>query len=255
MDVSPAAPLFAFNDDAQVKLLHIGRCGIAVTRIDNVLHDPQGIAALGFEQSYVEDRGNLYPGLRAPIPPGLSTALRAWLTRILQRNGMLKSDQIFYRDSSFYSVVTTAAKDLLPIQRIPHYDSTDPGLFAAVIYLCDARFSGTAFYRHRKTGYEEITSENRRNYRLALDQEMRIHGPPPKEYVNGDSSLFEVFFSNELRFNSAIVYPGRALHAANIAKQFEPPREKREWRLTITALLKVALGVSRVRMLRESRVL
>jgi Family of unknown function (DUF6445) len=237
MDVSPAAPLFAFNDDAEVKLLHIGRRGIAVTRIDNVLHDPQGVAALGFEQSYVEDRSNLYPGLRATIPASLSAALRAWLTRILQRNGILKSDQVLYRDSSFYSVVTTASGDLLPIQRIPHYDSTDPGLFAAVIYLCDTRFSGTSFYRHRKTGYEEITGENQRNYRLALDHEMRIHGPPPKEYVNGDSSLFEVVFSNELRFNSAIIYPGRALHAANIKKRFEPPKEKSEWRLTITALL------------------
>jgi uncharacterized protein DUF6445 len=237
MDLSPAAPLFAFNDDAEVKLLHIGRRGIAVTRIDNVLHDPQGVAALGFEQPYVEDRGNLYPGLRAPVQPGLSTALRAWLTPILQRSGMLMSDQVLYRDSSFYSVVTTAAKDLLPIQRIPHYDSTDPGLFAAVIYLCDTRFSGTSFYRHRKTGYEEITGENQGNYRLALDLEMRTHGPPPKEYVSGDSSLFEVVFSNELRFNSAIVYPGRALHAANIKKQFEPPQEKSEWRLTVTALL------------------
>jgi hypothetical protein len=237
MDVSPDARLFAFNDDAEVTVLHIGRCGIAVTRIDNVLHDPHAVAALGFEQSYVEDRGNLYPGLRAPVQPSLSTALRPWLTRILQRNGILKSDEVLYRDSSFFSVVTTAAKDLLPIQRIPHYDSTDPGLFAAVIYLCDTKFSGTSFYRHRKTGYEAITSENQRNYRLALDQELRIHGPPPKEYVNGDSSLFEVVFSNELRFNSAIVYPGRALHAANIKKQFEPPKDQREWRLTVTALL------------------
>lgn len=245
MDVSPDPPLFAFNDDAEVKLLHIGRRGIAVTRIDNVLHDPQGVAALGFEQSYVEDRGNLYPGLRAPIPASFSTALCAWLTRILQSNGMLNSDQVLYRDSSFYSVVTTAAKDLLPIQRIPHYDSTDPGLFAAVIYLCDTRFSGTSFYRHRKTGYEEITGENQGNYRLALDHEMRIHGPPPKEYVNGHSSLFEVVFSNELRFNSAIVYPGRVLHAANIKKQFEPPQEKNDWRLTVTALLQTWDGSRR----------
>jgi hypothetical protein len=61
MDVLPAVPLFAFNDDAEVKLLHIGRRGIAVTRIDNVLHDPQGVAALGFEQPYVEDPATFTP--------------------------------------------------------------------------------------------------------------------------------------------------------------------------------------------------
>jgi Family of unknown function (DUF6445) len=239
-DESHDATLFSFNNNAQVRLAHIGRRGIAVSMIDNVLHDPEGVAALGFAQSYAQDRTNLYPGLRAPVPETFSTALRAWLTPILQRNGVLEGGRAICRDESFFSVVTTASTDLLPIQRIPHYDSADPSLFAAVIYLCDTRFSGTSFYRHRKTGYQEITEENRNNYRLALDDELRIHGVPQKEYMNGDSLLFEVVFSNELKFNSAIVYPGRILHAANIKRQFNPPKDKSEWRLTVTALLQSA---------------
>jgi Family of unknown function (DUF6445) len=236
-DGSHDAALFAFNDNAQVKLARIGRRAIAVSMIDNVLHDPEGVAALGFAQSYARDRSNLYPGLRAPMPDSFSTAFRAWLTPILQRNGMLEGSRTIQRDSSFFSVVTTASTDLLPIQRIPHYDSADPNLFAAVIYLCDTRFSGTSFYRHRKTGYEEITQENRNNYELALDSDMRLHGAPKHEYINGDSLLFEVIFSNELKFNSAIIYPGRVLHAGNIQSQFNPPQDKSEWRLTVTALL------------------
>jgi hypothetical protein len=51
------------------------------------------------------------------------------------------------------------------------------------------------------------------------------------------SKLFELIFSNELKFNSAIVYPGRALHAARIAKNFDPPKDQSEWRLTVTALV------------------
>jgi Family of unknown function (DUF6445) len=239
-DGSHDAALFAFNNDAEVRLAHIGRSAIAVTRIDNVLHDPEGVAALGFAQSYAQDRSNLYPGLRAPMPDSFSTAFRAWLTPILQRNGMLADNRAINGDASFFSIVTTASKDLLPIQCIPHYDSTDPNLFAAVIYLCDTRFSGTSFYRHRKTGYEEITTENQQNYRLALDTDMRRHGVPKREYMNGDSLLFEVIFSNELRFNSAIIYPGRILHAANIKRQFDPPQDETEWRLTVTALLQTA---------------
>jgi hypothetical protein len=231
------AALFAFNDNAQVTLAHIGRHRIAVTRVDDVLHDPDGVAALGFTQSYAPDRSNLYPGVRAPMPGSFSTAFRAWLTPILQRSGVLEGSRAIYRDVSFFSVVTTASTDLLPIQRIPHYDSTDPNLFAAVIYLCDTRFSGTSFYRHRKTGYEAITEENRDNYRLALDNDMRIHGAPRQEYINASNMLFEVIFSNELKFNSAIVYPGRILHAANIQRQFSPPKDATEWRLTVTALL------------------
>jgi hypothetical protein len=234
------AALFAFNDDAHVKLAHIGRRGICVSMIDNVLHDPKGVAALGFAQSYGTDPNNLYPGMRAPMPGTFSTAFRAWLTPILQRNGVLEGNRAIHQDASFFSVVTTASTDLLPIQSIPHYDSTDPNLFAAVIYLCDTGFSGTSFYRHRKTGYEEITDENRNNYKLSLDNDMRIHGVPKREYMNGDSLLFEAIFSNELKFNSAIVYPGRILHAGNIQRQFSPPKDKSEWRLTVTALLQTA---------------
>ena len=234
------ATLFAFNHNAEVELVRIGRRAIKVSLIDNVLHDPKGVAAVGFAQSYSEDRSNLYPGFRAAMPESFSSAFRAWLTPILQRNGVLGGNQTIDRDTSFFSVVATASKDLLPIQRIPHYDSTDPNLFAAVIYLCDTRFSGTAFYRHRRTGYEEITEENVNNYQLALNSDMRMHGAPNKEYIAGDSVLFETIFSNELKFNSAIVYPGRILHAAKIEKQFSPPKDKNEWRLTVTALLHAA---------------
>lgn len=228
---------FAFNHDAEVELVPVGRGGIKVCVIDNVLRDPEGVAALGFAQSYAEDPSNLYPGIRAAMPESFSSSFRAWLTPILQRQGMLDSNQAIYRDTSFFSVVTTASKDLVPIQCIPHYDSTDPNLLAAVIYLCGSKFSGTAFYRHRRTGYEEITEQNVGNYQLALNSDLRTHGPPPKEYINGDSVLFEIMFANELKFNRAIVYPARILHAARIEKQFDAPQDRSEWRLTVTALL------------------
>jgi hypothetical protein len=235
-----APALFEFNDNAQIRLSHIGRRQIAVGMIDDVLCDPEGVAAAGFAATYAQDRSNLYPGIRAPMPESFSMGLRAWLTPILRRNGMLESDRVIQRDTSFFSVVTTASKDLLPIQCIPHYDSADPNLLAVVLYLCDAGHSGTSFYRHRRTGYEEITAENQKNYHIALDHDLRSFGAPRREYANGDSLLFEVIYANELRFNSAMVYPGRVLHAASIAGQFVPPQDQSEWRLTVTALLQIA---------------
>ena len=220
---------FAFNPNATVEEMHIGRSGVPVTQIDDVLLDPAGVAAFGFAQPYAQDRTNLYPGVRAVVPESFSAAFRAWLAPILRRT--------IDRDTTFFSVVATASADLLPIQCIPHYDSTDPRLFATVIYLCDSRFSGTAFYRHRRTGYEQITAQNADNYKLALNSDMRTHGPPKKEYIDGDTVLFETIFSNELRFNSAIVYPGSVLHAAKIGKGFIAPKDPSEWRLTVTALL------------------
>jgi len=231
-----AAPL-TFDHGADVELVRIGRQGIKVTLIDNVLEDPRGVAALGFTASYDQDRSNLYPGFRAPLPEAFSTAFRAWLAPILHRNGVLGGHQTLERDTSYFSVVATASQDLRPIQRIPHFDSPDANLFAAVLYLCDDRFSGTAFYRHRRTGYEQITKTNVNNYRLALNSDLETHGAPASGYIDGDSALFETLFSSELKFNRAIVYPAGVLHAARIAKHFEPPRNQSEWRLTVTALL------------------
>lgn len=220
---------FAFNDQASVVVTHVGRCELPVSRIDNVFRNPEDVAALGFDQSYARDAGNFYPGMRASLSESFSSEFRPWLSRAVQRE--------LHDDRSYFSVVTTPSADLLPIQRIPHYDSTDPGLVAVVIYLCDSRFSGTSFYRHRRTGYEEITQQNQKNYQVALEADMRLHGPPPKAYASGDSMLFETIFRNELRFNSAVVYPGRMLHAANIPATFVPPRSKGDWRLTVTSLL------------------
>jgi len=218
-----------FNVEAPVSTTRVGRRAYTVTRIDNVLHDPEAVTALALGQTYHQDPGNFYPGIRAVVPKFFGHAFRAWLARKVPRE--------FSRDTTYFSVVTTASADLLPIQRIPHYDSTNPALFAAVLYLCDSRFSGTSFYRHRRTGYEEITEENQKNYQLALDNDLRLHGPPRREYVNGDTPLFERIFSNPLAYNSAIVYPCRALHAGNIPAEFTPPVTKNDWRLTVTSLL------------------
>ena len=68
-----------------VERVRIGRCGIKVIRIDDVLLDPEGVAALGFAQSYCQDPSNLYPGFRAAMPESFSAAFRAWLMPILQR--------------------------------------------------------------------------------------------------------------------------------------------------------------------------
>jgi len=221
--------MIEFNDAATVEVTHVGRGRIPLSRITNVFRDPEAVAALGYAQSYSRDDGNFYPGVRVPMPADFSASFRAWLGHVLRCE--------FNRDTSYFSVVTTASADLLPIQRIPHYDSTDPTLSAAVIYLCDSRFGGTSFYRHRKTGFEQITEGNRRDYQLALDNELRVCGPPKREYVNGDTALFERIHSNPLEFNSAIVYPGRMLHAGNIPPVFTAPRSTDEWRLTITSVL------------------
>jgi hypothetical protein len=232
--------MFAFNPDASVTSVRVGKCPIAVTVANNVLLHPQRLAEFGLRQQFVEDDGNLYPGVRARVPAEFSRPFHAWLTRTLRRAGVLEEGCQIHEDASFFSFVDKSRANLLPLQRIPHYDSTDPRVFAAVIYLFDRANSGTSFYRHRATGYERIGVDNEGNYKIALNRNMKKAGPPAREYMNGSNDSFERTYSVDSGFNTIVIYSGNVLHAADIDGRLFNGSDISRWRLTISSLLKSA---------------
>jgi Family of unknown function (DUF6445) len=229
--------MFAFNPNASVSSPRVGKCPVAVTVADNVLLRPQRVAEFGLGLKFVEDDGNLYPGVRARVPAEFSPPFHAWLTRTLHRAGVLEESCYIYEDASFFSIVNKSPAKLLPLQRIPHYDSTDPRVFAAVIYLFERANSGTSFYRHRTTGYEKINDDNRDNYQTALNRNMKNLGPPAREYTNGGNDLFERTHSVDSAFNRIVIYSGNVLHAADIDGSLINGNDNSQWRLTVTSLI------------------
>src|ERR1700738_2844042 len=229
--------MFAFNPNASVTSVRVGACPITVTVADNVLLRPHLLAESGPGHKFAEDDSNLYPGVRARVPAEFSQPFRAWLTRTLHRTGMLEEGCHIHDDASFFSIVNKSRANLLPLQRIPHYDSTDPGVFAAVIYLFDRANSGTSFYRHRTTGYEKINDDNAANYRTALNRNMKNLGPPAREYTNGSNVLFERTHSVDSAFNRIVIYSGNVLHAADIDGSLFNGNDNSQWRLTVSSLI------------------
>jgi hypothetical protein len=229
--------MFAFNPNASVSSARVGKCPIAVTVADNVLLHPRRLAEFGLGHKFAEDDGNLYPGVRARVPAEFSRPFHAWLTRTLHGTGMLEESCHIYADASFFSIVNKSRANLLPLQRIPHYDSTDPRVFAAVIYLFDRANSGTSFYRHRTTGYEKIGDDNKDNYKTALNRNMKNLGPPAREYTNGSNDLFERTHSVDSAFNRMVIYSGNVLHAADIDGSLIDGNDRSRWRLTVSSLI------------------
>jgi hypothetical protein len=229
--------MFAFNPNASVSSVRVGACPITVTVADNVLLRPQLLAESGLGHEFVEDDSNLYPGVRARVPAEFSRPFHAWLTRTLHCTGVLEESCYIYDDASFFSIVNKSRANLLPLQRIPHYDSTDPRVFAAVIYLFDRANSGTSFYRHRTTGYEKIGEDNKDNYKTALNRNMKTLGPPAREYTNGSNDLFERTHSVDSAFNRIVIYSGNVLHAADIDGSLFNGNDNSQWRLTIASLI------------------
>ena len=231
---------FAFNPNAVVSSARVGKCGGVVTVADNVLRHPQELVEFGLGREFAEDVSNLYPGVRARVPAEFSLPLHAWLNRALHATGALEESCHIHEDDSFFSIVNKSRTDLLPLQRIPHYDSTDPGVFAAVLYLFERAHSGTSFYRHRATGYEKITSDNAGNYRTALNHDLKTRGPPARQYMNGSNAVFERLHSVDSVFNRIVIYSGNALHAADIDGSLFDGNEASRWRLTISSIIRSA---------------
>jgi hypothetical protein len=229
--------MFAFNPNASVSSVRVGKCPIAVTVADNALLRPRQLAEFGLGLEFAEDDSNLYPGVRARVPAEFSRPFHAWLNRTLHGTGVLQESSYIQDDASFFSIVNRSRENLLPLQRIPHYDSTDPGVFAAVIYLFDRANSGTSFYRHRTTGYETIEVDNKDNYRIALNRNMKTFGPPAREYTNGSNALFERTHSVDSVFNRIVIYSGNVLHAADIDGSLFNGNDNSQWRLTVSSLI------------------
>jgi hypothetical protein len=232
-----AEDLFAFNPNATVSSARVGKCPIAVTVADNVLLRPQRLAEFALAHHFVEDATNLYPGVRARVPAEFSRPFHTWLTGTLHGAGVLDEGSCIQADASFFSIVSKSRENLLPLQRIPHYDSTAAGVFAAVIYLFERAHSGTSFYRHRDTGYEKITADNAASYRAALNRNMKTRGPPAREYMNGSNALFERTHSVDSVFNRIVIYSGNVLHAADIDGSLFDGNDHGPWRLTISSLI------------------
>jgi Family of unknown function (DUF6445) len=238
----PDDSMFAFNPNASVSAVRVGACPVTVTVADNVLLHPQRLAEFALGQNFAEDDGNLYPGVRARVPAEFSRSLRAWLANTLHRTRVLEENCHIHDDASFFSIVNRSRAKLVPLQRIPHYDSADPRVFAAVIYLFDRANSGTSFYRHRATGYEKINAANEDNYRAALNRNMKDLGPPAREYMNGSNDSFERMHSVDSAFNRIVIYSGNVLHAGDIDGRLFNGNDNSQWRLTVTSLINTQGG-------------
>jgi len=188
--------------------------------------------------TYQADPANFYPGVRTPTPQSYQDALQNLLP-LLQQVYRPQAQQVRVLSSAF-SLACTPPEQLKPIQMLPHFDSVEPHQLAMVHYLCDARHGGTAFYRHRYTGFERISAERLQSYGPVLKQQAmaaRLHEAP--RYMHGSTALFQQIAEVECRFNRAVIYPGNLLHSGEIRQISPQSADPAQGRLTISSFLQL----------------
>lgn len=201
--------------------------------IDGLVERPDALvdyAAREVEFRPAWSAGGGYPGLRAPAPLDYVRAVVLAVKPIMEEAFGLAGMRLARAECNF-SLVTLSPERLAPTQRIPHVDTADPLQFAFLHYLCDEKFGGTAFYRHRSTGFETISEERVPAYDAACAREFG-GAPPPQTYVAAGTNRFEQIGQVDARFDRLIIYRSRLLHSGQIARPDLLSADPRKGRLT-----------------------
>lgn len=230
----PPSPL-ALSPSHNLRTSHFGDEVQPLVQVSDALADLDLVRHIAAQHSY-RPIGPFYPGVRAAVSEKVAMPLVAPLLGHMQQVFGLAREPAYFE--CYLSLVTRAPADLTPIQRLPHFDGTEPERIAVLLYLSDDSAGGTAFYRQRATGFESVDEARYNSYLAALEEGTKEYGIPPVGYIDADSALFERIFKADGVANRMIAYRGNTLHCAAPADDFVPDPDPRSGRLTLNLFLK-----------------
>lgn len=213
----------------------LGREGAPLVVIDNFVAEPDRLVKKATTAQFASG-GRYYPGIRVKAPPSYEHFLATQLPLLVGEYFGLASPSLRL-SMCHYSLVTTPPAELSLLQRLPHADSLAPGGLATIHYLFKDKHGGTAFYRHRATGYEYLDEVRGPVYSRALDAECAGPDRPVSEYINGDTALFEEIARADGVFNRMLVYRRNSLHSGSIDRAFVPDSNPLTGRLSINSFV------------------
>jgi hypothetical protein len=225
----------ALHPQFSVQKLTIGRERAPLMVIDNLVAEAQALIDVAAEKHF-DDVASYYPGVRAKAPLTYQQFVLEQL-----RVPFCEFFELANRSLRFtlcrYSLMTTPPEKLEHLQRIPHVDSLVGSEIAFIHYLFRRDMGGTAFYRHRRTGFEIIDSARRTEYFRCVEEEKNGPDQPAGEYINGDTALYEQVGMQVGVFNRMLIYRRNSLHSGCIGPDFVTDPNPRIGRLSINGFM------------------
>ena len=228
----------SLNPEARLSLRHVGRERHPLLVIDDVMKAPQALVDMACDTAFARPERTFYPGLNGPLPDDYSRELILALRPVLARAFGLPDRPLSY--FGFLAMATEPPSALQPVQKVPHFDSTDPFRLAFVHYLCK-NHDGTGFFRHKATGFEAIDPRRLEVYEEASRIELEND---PGEHVGPDTAGYEMIDSVDLAFNRLIVYRSHVLHSGLLRNRSLSP-DPRSGRLTANSFVYVTAASER----------
>lgn len=223
------------HPDIRVQKLTFGAENAPLLVIDNVVADADRLVRKAAPKQFTQSP-RFFPGVRVEAPLSWQHLIVKHFTNTLLEYFQLPGKSLRF-SMCHYSLVTTPPEKLTVIQRIPHIDSLERNQLASIHYLFRSNLGGTAFYRHRKTGFETIDASRRAAYFKSLEDENDGPNMPGPGYINGDTALFEQIAQQDGVFNRMLVYRRNSLHSACIDRNFMPDANPLTGRLSINSFI------------------
>ncbi len=226
------------NSACKISTMNVGEEGNTIVIVDDYLSTPDDVVHLAkIAGHFVDERDNFYPGKRKDVPQDYSHILadffRANIASLFEINNA--TPEVV---ESKFCIATKPPSELIPIQSIPHFDTSDDNQIAAVHYLCRPPFQGTSFYQHRSSGFEAITADKSKSYYKWLNREATTIGLPKADYIMGDTQAFKRIAKIELKENRIIFYKSNMLHAGDINAQTDLQADPTKGRLTANSFIR-----------------
>lgn len=225
------------HPDIRIQKLTIGTEKAPLVVIDNFVADPEKLIHRAAKVSYV-DQTSYFPGVRTPAPLAYQHLFETKLKTLLREHFQLQNTRFVFQ-MCHYSLITTPPDKLAYLQRIPHLDSVASTGIASVHYLFKGKYGGTAFYRHRKTGYEYVDESRKKTYYDCLESEKSGPDAPQSGYIDGDTALYEQIGKQDGVFNRILIYRKNSLHSGVIGPDFVPDANPLTGRLSINTFIDV----------------
>lgn len=245
MNDLPVAKVGAVDGKKTYRVQRIGTELQPVIVVDNFFADPAALVEMASDSlPFTAQATDFYPGLRKQVTGDYAKHLLGKIEPMIKDVFELADPGVAKISLCAFSLTTTPTHKLRPIQCVPHIDTHDPNQFAVVHYLCDERYGGTAFYRHRSTGYETINEVRLRDYFRILKQEVVNQGLSQPGYIQGSTALFEQIASFDIQYNRALIYRSNSLHSGNINELLGLSADPRCGRLTANSFIQFSLPAS-----------
>ena len=225
----------AKHPDFHLQALRFGREQAPLVVIDNFAASPDALVDLAAGKVF-SDVSSYYPGVRAKVPLSYQQFVVETLRPIVAQHFGLNASALRFT-ACYFSLVTTAPADLTYLQRVPHVDSLLPNELAFVHYLFRAKHGGTAFFRHRGTGFESVDAARKPEYWRHIEAEQNSPQAPPAAYIDGDTPLYEQTARQEGVFNRLLLYRRNSLHSGALPANFVPDGDPRRGRLSLNGFL------------------